>query len=636
MLKSSYLKKYKEKNPLELDEKYLKDDENYIIGNYRPMNEKELSTMNSKKLHNVVEDILYNPKVNSLIYAGNAKAEIKLLKHGHEAMKKNMTCSNAGSLKGDPNNIFLKRKKMEAIVAIKQEADIYKQEKLNKKMELIEKNKLKFRELRLEKNEERVRSIYDLNYIRLNRFEEIYQNIKNKILEYKEFTQADTKDNEEANKINAYNIKSSLYQNNNNTINANYNSKYSNSNYLNTNVERIIEDDRENRNYGYPSKKVTNNLLSLSSNPKQSERNITNVITNNGQYANNSYNINANTITNNNNYLTTSINNRKKNTDYSYMVYNHQNSNDESNFNYNSSSYNNTHNNLDENEASKYKGNNALTTFNNYSTAVTQVSNGNKGKRKNYHTTYSSYSNQPNPAEMRKFFMEAEKTSLPAKIILPDVGINTNNVFSRLYTNTMKTKSNDHNKPVISDLERKKFEEKNKIKVTDFHVKGVLNSHSGKEFTIKITDDTIEKCIKNIANGPYPKSFYSRDSHGTIRLNQKNITSNANEIKPNNDDIENYNIDILKITDEEHGNTYLHKAVIDQVPELVDYFIKKNIDVDSQNIYLETPLIIAVKLKNKDIIQLLLDAKSDVGITDSRGHDCIHYADVSYISFYIL
>ncbi len=33
MLRTAYLKKYKDKQPIDIDEKYLKSDDNYIINN---------------------------------------------------------------------------------------------------------------------------------------------------------------------------------------------------------------------------------------------------------------------------------------------------------------------------------------------------------------------------------------------------------------------------------------------------------------------------------------------------------------------------------------------------------------------------------------------------------------------------
>lgn len=86
---------------------------------------------------------------------------------------------------------------------------------------------------------------------------------------------------------------------------------------------------------------------------------------------------------------------------------------------------------------------------------------------------------------------------------------------------------------------------------------------------------------------------------------------------------------LINLSDKETGNNYLHKAVIDQVPELVNYFIGKNIDINKQNIFKETPLIIAIKIKNKSIIKLLLDNKANVNIVDIYGHNCLFYSDVS-------
>jgi len=125
-------------------------------------------------------------------------------------------------------------------------------------------------------------------------------------------------------------------------------------------------------------------------------------------------------------------------------------------------------------------------------------------------------------------------------------------------------------------------------------VKNVIESSSGKEFTLKITDDLIMKCFAKHSGGPKMKNLPNFKS--------RNPKQTSNKLE----------------TQFENGDTFLHMAIMYQQIELVGYLITKGVDVNIQNDDLNTPLHLAMEMTNtnKEIIQLLLDSKASLEIVN--------------------
>ena len=548
MLRTSCLKKYKEKNPYDMTEIYQQDDENYIIGNYRPLNEKELNKLDSIKLNLFVDDILNSKKVSTLIFSTNSNSEINLLKRGHEAIKKNMT-TNKNSVKGDPNNIFLKRKKLESIAMIKNEVEQYKNNKLAKKEDLELKNEIYFSKHQKKKKGEKINKIYEENFIRINRFEEIYQSLKDKILRFKDYCNMEKNPSEKK-----------IIRNNKNSIkklaisNKTYNRDYD----FNTYNKNVKTDEDIGYNFTHYTYLPTSNISTKETTEKTHEASAPKVKL--------SSNLNLFSLGNFNKEQKENLPSIEENPSKK------------------------THN-----LSSKH-----LMTYPQTETDENEV-----------------LKNDLTYLEKRKNFISNQKTALPIKISLPDLSIDNYNVYSRLYNNTMYIKKKDEIE--ITTEDKKIYEEKHKLKCTDYHLKSILGTTTGREFTLKITDNHVENCIIRISNGPYPK-IKDINNYGGF----KTVKTEIKKIK------ETKEFTALSMIDIKTGNSYLHKATIDQVPELVQYLIMKKIDINIQNNHMETALIIAIKLKNKEIIKLLIDANADISICDEKGHNCIYYADVNF------
>ena len=76
MLRNSYINKYKEKSKYDPDDKFLKEDEEYLLKNIRPLPERTIRNLPQRKLNQFVEDVMTNQKVTYVLYSTNAKNEI--------------------------------------------------------------------------------------------------------------------------------------------------------------------------------------------------------------------------------------------------------------------------------------------------------------------------------------------------------------------------------------------------------------------------------------------------------------------------------------------------------------------------------------------------------------------------------
>ena len=206
---------------------------------------------------------------------------------------------------------------------------------------------------------------------------------------------------------------------------------------------------------------------------------------------------------------------------------------------------------------------------------------------------------------------------------LPSVSANIKNVYSRLYHNEVYVGSKDPNKSIdyISNSHHGLFNsENNSILQTNNNdinqrlsrsltLKNVINSKNGKEFTIKINDDVVKKCLLKYSGGP--------KSH----LNQKTKCEVTNKD-------ENENILRMEKLKDEFGNTNLHNAVKKNSREFVRYFLEKKLDPNEQNKIGDSSLHIAMRLNDIEIIKMLLEAGGNIALRNKdqqRPYDIATY-----------
>ena len=196
-------------------------------------------------------------------------------------------------------------------------------------------------------------------------------------------------------------------------------------------------------------------------------------------------------------------------------------------------------------------------------------------------------------------------------IHFPDPKLNMKNVYSRLYSNEVlpsTTKNVLLKQRPFSSL-NKTTSENMKKKYIKFRLKNALTSNNGKEFTIKITRNILNKCYYKYSGGP-------------ISIKYKNTDFEKRKSKEKND---NYFVDYFSLLEQKTGNTFLHLAVIENYPEIVKYFVEKGANINVQNKDGNTPLHLALEKNEKDIIKLLMDNKAALDIPNNEGKIAFDY-----------
>jgi ankyrin repeat protein len=148
-----------------------------------------------------------------------------------------------------------------------------------------------------------------------------------------------------------------------------------------------------------------------------------------------------------------------------------------------------------------------------------------------------------------------------------------------------------------------------KKKQIPFKVKNVIANATGKEFTIKITDDIIAKSFNTYSGGP---SSIKALKYGSMEEKYINPHSHI-FIRDNN------------------KNTFLHISVVEEMDELLEYFLLKGVPVNEKNNDGDTPLHFAMQLGNKKIIGMLLKFGAEIDIHNNDGKIPVDYASVNNI-----
>ena len=92
----------------------------------------------------------------------------------------------------------------------------------------------------------------------------------------------------------------------------------------------------------------------------------------------------------------------------------------------------------------------------------------------------------------------------------------------------------------------------------------------------------------------------------------------------------------LKRFRDSNYNTNLHRSILKNNIKLVEYFIKKGLNVNKKNKNGDTALHLAFKIGNYDIIQLLLENGASVKIKNKKGITPFNIADKDMKEFFNL
>ena len=211
-------------------------------------------------------------------------------------------------------------------------------------------------------------------------------------------------------------------------------------------------------------------------------------------------------------------------------------------------------------------------------------------------------------------------------INLPRIKCDINDVYSRLYNNKVLLTSNNikksKNKKSISlnklsnhlkdkkkllfFSNRKTVQSNPKIKL---NLKNVLKSNGGKEFTVKVTDEVVRKCLDKYSGGPEVIKYLNSIIGSNIN-NNNNINNNIDT---------NGFVNFYDLTEKNTGNSYLHLVAEGNYPQLVKYFLEKGADINKKNKDGNTPLHLALQKQNMEIISILLENNAKLDIPNNEG-----------------
>jgi ankyrin repeat protein len=237
------------------------------------------------------------------------------------------------------------------------------------------------------------------------------------------------------------------------------------------------------------------------------------------------------------------------------------------------------------------------------------------------------------------------KSNKNSKFKIPDISLNINDAFSRLYNNiilnpgNLRSKNNNLKKTETTNLNNTGFIKLQKIKIKKknysksesknkyfsninieqknkydkYKVKNVLSGNQGKEFSSEKNFKDVTKCIKKISGGPMSKrKLYNRMIKRIFlenKLNSKEKKFNVNTYR------------------DENNNSFLNIAVKNNNEKFVKYFLTKKYNPNEKNNKGNTALHLSMITKNRKIIKLLLDKDADITIKNKEGMTSYDLAD---------
>ena len=181
MLRQSYMNKYKEKSKYD-DERFLKEDEGYLLKESRPITGKAIRSLNKNKMYQFIEDVLTNRKMTSVLYPSNAKIEIKTyIKTKKNFIRKSDELEKKRKERNEPSSVVKKRSRKEAYYQMRKEIDSFKdsKEKIKRLLTCNTVKKSKNFKKDLEKQKDEYFDSMRKNYI--NGFRRAYSRLKFKL-----------------------------------------------------------------------------------------------------------------------------------------------------------------------------------------------------------------------------------------------------------------------------------------------------------------------------------------------------------------------------------------------------------------------------------------------------------------------
>ena len=245
-----------------------------------------------------------------------------------------------------------------------------------------------------------------------------------------------------------------------------------------------------------------------------------------------------------------------------------------------------------------------------------------------------------------------DKSCSNSKFKIPDISLNINNVFSRLYKNVilepfnLTTRKNEDKKTETTNfINNMGFKKITKVKIIKnskqyfptskdnkminrynsynnigaknrfdkYKIKKILEGYNGKEFSRKENFIDKTKCIKRISGGPKEKrKLYNKLIKRAIIQKKLNLIEKK------------FNVNSYR---DRYKNSFLNIAVDRNNEKFVRYLLNKNYTPNEQNREGNTAMHLSMKRKNRNIIKLLLDNDGDITIKNKEGMTSYDLAD---------
>ena len=245
-----------------------------------------------------------------------------------------------------------------------------------------------------------------------------------------------------------------------------------------------------------------------------------------------------------------------------------------------------------------------------------------------------------------------DKSCSNSKFKIPDISLNINNVFSRLYKNVilepfnLTTRKNEDKKTETTNfINNMGFKKITKVKIIKnskqyfptskdnkminrynsynnigaknrfdkYKIKKILEGYNGKEFSRKENFIDKTKCIKRISGGPKEKrKLYNKLIKRAIIQKKLNLIEKK------------FNVNSYR---DRYKNSFLNIAVERNNEKFVRYLLNKNYTPNEQNREGNTAMHLSMKRKNRNIIKLLLDNDGDITIKNKEGMTSYDLAD---------
>ena len=175
------MNRYKEKSKFD-EERFLKEDEGYLLKESRPLKGSSINRLNKEKMLQFIEDVLTNKKLTSVLYASNAKIEIKTyIKTKKNFYRKKDELEKKRKEKNEPSSVVKKRSRREAYLQMRDEIDNFNYNKLKYKRSLTQSNNKKYKIIKEEREKEKKAYFDDVKNNFIDGFKRAYSRLKFKL-----------------------------------------------------------------------------------------------------------------------------------------------------------------------------------------------------------------------------------------------------------------------------------------------------------------------------------------------------------------------------------------------------------------------------------------------------------------------